>query len=189
MVCCSIRGMLSASLWLHKITQICALQPPAGSILNGTLAVNTTAIQTHVNCIKPTSFTTTNLTSSNVVLSATFSPSCNASLSLDPNDGPDQFSVTAASTCAPSYQDQNFQPVVFWYYHLSDNGDALGTAVFCQPSIAIFVVATTMNLNDGSMGACIIVEPFENTNNVTGNPLNGEAFNGWVYCLFHRQLP
>lgn len=35
-----------------------------------------------------------------------------------------------------------------------------------------------MNLNDGSMGACIIVEPFENTNNVTGNPLNGEAFNG-----------
>ncbi|KAG1820009.1 hypothetical protein EV424DRAFT_1323021 [Suillus variegatus] len=155
--------------------------PPAGSILNGTLAVNTTAIQTHVNCIKPTSFTTTNLTSSNVVLSATFSPSCNASLSLDPNDGPDQFSVTAASTCAPSYQDQNFQPVVFWYYHLSDNGDALGTAVFCQPSIAIFVVATTMNLNDGSMGACIIVEPFENTNNVTGNPLNGEAFNGVMF--------
>ncbi|KAG1795683.1 uncharacterized protein HD556DRAFT_368369 [Suillus plorans] len=155
--------------------------PPAGSILNGTLAVNTTAIQTHVNCTKPTSFTTTNLTSSNVALSATFSPSCNASLSLDPNDGPDQFSVTAASTCAPSYQDQNFQPVVFWYYHLSDNGDALGTAVFCQPSIAIFVVATTMNLNDGSMGACIIVEPFENTNNVTGNPLNGEAFNGVMF--------
>ncbi|KAG2113491.1 uncharacterized protein F5147DRAFT_681196 [Suillus discolor] len=155
---------------------------PAGSILNGTLAVNTTAIQTHVNCIKPTSFTTTtNLTNSNVVLSATFSPSCNATLSLDPNDGPDQFSVTAASTCAPSYQDQNFQPVLFWYYHLSDNGDALGTAVFCQPTIAIFVVATTMNLNDGSMGACIIVEPFENTNNVTGNPLNGEAFNGLMF--------
>jgi hypothetical protein len=154
---------------------------PPGFILNGTLAVNTTAVQTHVNCIKPTSFTTTNLTSSDFVSSATFSPSCNASLSLSRNDGSDQFSVTAASTCAPSYQDQNFQPVIFWYYHLSDNGDALGTAVFCQPSIAIFVVTTTMDLNDGSMGDCTILEPFEYTNNVTGNPLNGEAFNGVVF--------
>ncbi|KAG1864998.1 hypothetical protein DFJ58DRAFT_771933 [Suillus subalutaceus] len=154
---------------------------PAGSILNGTLAVNTTAVQTHVNCINPTSFTTTNLTSSDFVLSATFSTTCNASLSLNPNDGPDQFSVTAASTCAPSYQDQNFQPVIFWYYHLSDNGDALGTAVFCQPSIAIFIVTTSMDLNDGSMGDCTIVEPFEYTNNVTGNPLNGQAFNGVMF--------
>ncbi|KAG1858479.1 hypothetical protein F4604DRAFT_1794294 [Suillus subluteus] len=154
---------------------------PPGSILNGTLAVNTTAVQTHVNCINPTSFTTTNLTSSDFVLSATFSTTCNASLSLNPNDGPDQFSVTAASTCAPSYQDQNFQPVIFWYYHLSDNGDALGTAVFCQPSIAIFIVTTSMDLNDGSMGDCTIVEPFEYTNNVTGNPLNGQAFNGVMF--------
>lgn len=154
---------------------------PPGSILNGTLAVNTTAVQTHVNCINPTSFTTTNLTSSDFVLSATFSATCNASLGLNPNDGSDQFSVTPASTCAPSYQDQNFQPVIFWYYHLTDNGDALGTAVFCQPSIAIFVVTTTMDLNDGSMGDCTIVEPFEYTNNVTGNPLNGEAFNGVIF--------
>ncbi|KAG2072502.1 hypothetical protein BDR04DRAFT_1074030 [Suillus decipiens] len=154
---------------------------PAGSVLNGTLAVNTTAIQTHVNCIKPTSFTTTNLTSSDFVLSAIFSPSCNGSVSLNPSDGTDQFSVTAASTCTSSYQDQNFQPVFFWYYHLSDNGDALGTAVFCQPSIAISVVTTTMNLNDGSMGDCTIVEPFNDTNNVTGNPLNGEAYNGLIF--------
>ncbi|KAG2354931.1 hypothetical protein BDR07DRAFT_1493874 [Suillus spraguei] len=154
---------------------------PAGTILNGTLAVNTTAIQTHVNCIKPTSFITTNLTSSDFVLSAIFSPSCNGTVSLNPSDGTDQFSVTAASTCTSSYQDQNFQPVIFWYYHLSDNGDALGTAVFCQPSIAVFVVTTTMDLNDGSMGECIIVEPFDYTNNVTGNPLNGEAFNGVIF--------
>ncbi|KAG2072503.1 hypothetical protein BDR04DRAFT_1230480 [Suillus decipiens] len=154
---------------------------PAGSVLNGTLAVNTTAIQTHVNCIKPTSFTTTNLTSSDFVLSAIFSPSCNGSVSLNPSDGTDQFSVTAASTCTSSYQDQNFQPVFFWYYHLSDNGDTLGTAVFCQPSIAIFVVTTTMNLNDGSMGDCTIVEPFDYANNVTGNPLNGESFNGVIF--------
>ncbi|KAG2346106.1 hypothetical protein BDR05DRAFT_959680 [Suillus weaverae] len=167
--------------FVHGVWSASPFTAPAGSILNGTLAVNTTAIQTHVNCIKPTSFTTTNLTSSDFVLSATFSPSCNASLGLNPNDGPDQFSVAAASTCAPSYQDQNFQPVIFWYYHLSDNGDALGTAVFCQPSIAVFVVTTTMDLNDGSMGDCTIVEPFEYTNNVTGNPLNGEAFNGVMF--------
>ncbi|KAG2354930.1 hypothetical protein BDR07DRAFT_1304682 [Suillus spraguei] len=154
---------------------------PAGTILNGTLAVNTTAIQTHVNCIKPTSFTTTNLTSSDFVLSAIFSSSCNGSLSLNPSNGTDQFSVTAASTCATSNQDQNFQPVIFWYYHLSDNGDALGTAVFCQPSIAISIVTTTMDLNDGSMGDCTIVEPFDDANNVTGDPLNGEVYNGLIF--------
>ncbi|KAG1824676.1 uncharacterized protein BJ212DRAFT_1321839 [Suillus subaureus] len=177
-----VHGAWSAAPFTYyNHSNMCALQAPAGSILNGTLAVNTTAVQTHVNCIKPTSFTTTNLTSSDFVLSATFSPTCNASLSLNPNDGPDQFSVTAASTCAPSYQDLNFQPVFFWYYHLSDNGDALGTAVFCQPSIAIFVVTTSMDLNDGSMGNCTIVEPFEYTNNVTGSPLNGEAFNGVMF--------
>ncbi|KAG2072528.1 hypothetical protein BDR04DRAFT_1096508 [Suillus decipiens] len=154
---------------------------PPGSILNGTLAVEITAIQTHVNCTKPTSFTTTNLTGSDVVLSAIFSPSCNGSLSLDPSDGTDQFSVTAASTCATSNQDQNFQPIFFWYYRLSDNGDALGTAVFCQPSIAIFVVKTTMDLNNGSMGKCTIVRPFDHPNNVTSNPLNGQAFNGLIF--------
>lgn len=167
--------------FIHGAWSAAPFTAPPGPILNGTLAVNATAVQTHVNCINPTSFTTTNLTSSSVVLSAVFSPSCNATLSLNPNDGPDQFSVTAASTCAPSDQDQNFQPVFFWYYHLSDNGDALGTAIFCQPSIAIFVVTTTMDLNDGSMGDCIIVEPFEYTNNVTGSPLNGEAFNGVIF--------
>lgn len=167
--------------FIHGAWSAARFAAPPGSILNGTLAVNTTAIQTNVNCIKPTSFTTTNLSSTSIALEATFSASCNASLGLNPNDGPDQFSVTPASTCAPSYQDLNFQPVVFWFYHLSDNGDPLGTAVFCQPSIAIFVVETTMDLNDGSMGNCIIVEPYEDTNNVTGNPLNGEAFNGVIF--------
>jgi hypothetical protein len=150
--------MLSTFSGLHNIIRSAG---SSSSHFEWNLAVNTTAVQTHVNCIKPTSFMMTNLTSSDFVSSATFSPSCNASLSLNRNNGFDQFSVTAVSTCAPSYQDQNFQPVIFWYYHLSDNGDALGTAVFCQPSIAIFVVTTTMDLNDGSMGDCTILEPFE----------------------------
>ncbi|KAG2360273.1 hypothetical protein BDR07DRAFT_1487218 [Suillus spraguei] len=46
-------------------------------------------------------------------------------------------------------------------------GDALGTAVFCQPSIAISVVKTTMDLNNGSMGDCTTVERFNHPNNVT----------------------
>src|SRR6267154_2829247 len=157
---------------------MCALQVPSDSILTETLAVNTTGIQTHLNCIKPTSFNTATISSSNVTLQATFSAGCNVSLNLDPSDGTDQFSVTAASTCAPSNQDLNFQPVVFWFYHLTDSGAPEGTAVFCQPSIAIFEIETSMNLNDGSLGTCTIVEPFNNTNNVTGNPLNSEAYNG-----------
>lgn len=84
----------------------------------------------------------------------------------------------AASTCAPSFQDLDFQPVFFWFYHVAESGDSQSTAVFCQPSIAIFVVETTMNMNDGSLGQCTIIEPYNSTNNVTGDPLNGEAYNG-----------
>ena len=146
--------------------------------MNGTLGVNVTGVQTQVNCTQPTSFDATVISSSNVVLQATFSSDCNGSLSLNPNDGSDQFSVMAASTCAPSFQDLDFQPVFFWFYHVTESGDSQGTAVFCQPSIAIFVVETTMNMNDGSLGKCTIIEPYNSTNNVTGDPLNGEAYNG-----------
>jgi hypothetical protein len=118
------------------------------------------------------------VSSSNVTFQATFSDTCNGSLSLNPSDGPDQFSVTAASTCAPSNQDLDFQPVFFWFYHVTESGDSQGTAVFCQPSIAIFVVQTSMAMSDGSLGNCTIVEPFNATNNVTGSPLNGAAYNG-----------
>ncbi|KAG0704064.1 hypothetical protein DFH29DRAFT_398763 [Suillus ampliporus] len=167
--------------FVHGVWSAAQFTAPPGSILNGTLAINTTAIQTNVSCIPPTSFSTTNLSSSNVVLQATFPDNCNTSLSLNPNDGPDQFSVSAASTCAPSSLDLNFQPVFFWFYHATDSGDLQATAVFCQPSIAIFVVTTTMDLNNGSMGKCKSIKPFESTNNVTGSPLNGEAFNGVVF--------
>ncbi|KAJ8597250.1 hypothetical protein M405DRAFT_855738 [Rhizopogon salebrosus TDB-379] len=153
--------------------------PSEDSITN--VAVNTTGIQTHVNCTKPTSFETTMVSSSNVTFQATFSDTCNGSLSLNPSDGPDQFSVTAASTCAPSNQDLDFQPVFFWFYHVTESGDSQGTAVFCQPSIAIFVVQTSMAMSDGSLGNCTIVEPFNATNNVTGSPLNGAAYNGVIF--------
>ena len=166
-----------------------SLQAPADSILNGTLWVNATGIQTLVNCIAPTSFETTMVSSSNVTLQAAFSASCSGSLSLNPNDGPDQFSVTAASNCTSTNQDVDFQPVFFWFYHVTENGDSQGTAIFCQPSIAIFVVATSMNLNNGSLGDCTIIEPFNSTNNVTGSPLNGEVYNGSVYLSLLYQIP
>ncbi|OAX35822.1 hypothetical protein K503DRAFT_696301 [Rhizopogon vinicolor AM-OR11-026] len=167
--------------FIHGGWSVAQFTAPPGSILNGTLGVNTTGIQTFVNCTKPTSFQTTTLSSSNVELQANFSAGCNGSLSLNPGNGPDQFSVEAASTCAPSNQDLDFQPVFFWFYHLTESGDSQGTAVFCQPSIAIFVVETTMDLNDGSLGNCTIVDTFNSTNNVTGNPLNGEAYNGVIF--------
>ncbi|OJA11337.1 hypothetical protein AZE42_04932 [Rhizopogon vesiculosus] len=167
--------------FIHGNWSVAQFTTPPGSILNGTLGVNTTGIRTLVNCTKPTSFQTTTLSSSSVELQANFSTGCNGSLSLDPGNGSDQFSVEAASTCAPSSQDLDFQPVFFWFYHLTESGDSQGTAVFCQPSIAIFVVETTMDLSNGSLGNCTIVDTFNSTNNVTGNPLNGEAYNGVIF--------
>ena len=51
-------------------------------------------------------------------------------------------------------------------------------AVFCQPTINVFAMMTTMDLSNGTLGTCTILDASVGSNNVTGSPLNGRAFNG-----------
>jgi len=154
-------------------------QAQPGAYLNGTLAVNTTAIQTDANCASPSSLNvTTNADGSHSAL-ATFSGGCSASNVFNPSGGTEQFSVVNVSSCGASGLDVKFQPVVFWFYLNSSTPQV--ASVYCSPTMNVFTVETSMNLTTASLGPCTIIEPAQGTNNVTGSPQNGRPYNGVVF--------
>ncbi|KIJ67191.1 hypothetical protein HYDPIDRAFT_25666 [Hydnomerulius pinastri MD-312] len=168
--------------FVHGVWTAAQFEPPSDSYLNGTLAVNTTGIQTHVNCVSPDSLNLTTA-SGNYIASATFPGGCSASLVFSPGNGNEQYSVLNASNCAPAGLDIMYQPVVFWYYLNSDasNNEPQVTGVFCNPTMKVFMMETSMNLNDGTLGNCTILFSDDSPNNVTGSPLNGQPYNGVMF--------
>lgn len=144
--------------------------------------MNTTGIRSQVNCVNPTSL---NLTPSggNYTAQATFRNGCSANLDFTASAGNQQYSVLNAGSCASQGQDIEFQPVVFWYY-FQDTSSGSGpevAAVFCEPMINIFAMSASMDLSSGTLGNCTILDTYVQPNNVTGNPLNGQAFSGVVF--------
>lgn len=178
----AVYGDLGDPPYVHGVWTAAWFEAPPGLYLNGSLAVNTTGIRTEVNCVNPTSL---NLSSSggNYTAHATFSNACSASLAFATSNGNQQYSVLNASSCAPQGQDIEFQPVVFWYY-FQDTSAGSGpnvAAVFCAPTINVFAMTTSMDLSNGALGNCTILDTSVGSNNVTGSPLNGQAFNGVVF--------
>ncbi|KAG6376800.1 hypothetical protein JVT61DRAFT_1825 [Boletus reticuloceps] len=154
-------------------------QAQPGAYLNGTLAVNTIAIQTELNCAGPSSLNmTTNADGSHIAL-ATFSDGCSASNVFNPSGGTEQFSVFNISSCSASGLDVKFQPVVFWFYLNSSNPQV--ASVYCNPTMNVFTVETSMNLTTASLGDCTIIDTVQGTNNVTGSPQYGRPYNGVVF--------
>ncbi|KAF8840118.1 hypothetical protein BDN67DRAFT_996927 [Paxillus ammoniavirescens] len=157
-------------------------QAPPDSYLNGTLAVNTTGIKSEVNCVSPDSLNLTT-TSGNYTASATFPGGCSASLIFNPANGDEQYSVLNVSNCAAVGVDITFQPVVFWFYLMggASNNEPQVAGVYCNPTMSVFTMETSMNLNDGSLGACTPLYSDVSSNNVTGSPLHGQPFNGVIF--------
>jgi hypothetical protein len=138
--------------------------------------VNTTGIQTEVNCVSPDSLNLT-AASGDYVISATFPGGCSAGLTFSPGNGDQQYSVLNASNCAPAGMDIMFQPVVFWFHLLGDNEPQVA-GVYCNPTVSVFMMETSVNLTDGSLGNCTALYEDVSPNNVTGSPLNGHPYNG-----------
>ena len=64
-------------------------------------------------------------------------------------------------------------------------------AVFCVPTINVFAMMTLMDLSNGALGNCTILDTSVGSNNVTGSPLTGQVFNLWVsssHCIRHMTL-
>jgi hypothetical protein len=76
------------------------------------MGINTTGIQTDVNCARPNQLSltpTSNL--NNSIISATSIDGCSVQLSLNPNDADQQYGVVNVPNCGTSTTNVAFQPV------------------------------------------------------------------------------
>ncbi|KAF8151744.1 hypothetical protein B0H34DRAFT_138353 [Crassisporium funariophilum] len=157
---------------------------PTNPYLNGTLSVNTSGIQTAVNCsnpsepptLTPVGPTSLNLTSKSV-------DGCVHSLTFDPTVSTQQYGVDNVPCPGDaSTLDVGLQPVMFWYFHLKadDNSQQVKT-IFCAPTIKAAEVQAIANLNDGALTKVTQVGDFQQDNNVTAGTQAGRAFNGVIF--------
>ncbi|KAI0274072.1 hypothetical protein BGY98DRAFT_921139 [Russula aff. rugulosa BPL654] len=144
---------------------------PTNSYLNGTMGVNTTGIQTNVNCALPNQLSVTpssNLTNTSI-LSATSIDGCSMQLTLNLSDSSDLYGVVNVPSCGSTSTNVAFQPVFFWFLQQSPNNSA---GVFCQPRIQLFDVTANAFLNNNSLYNVSIIDNYPKANNVSGPPLN-----------------
>ncbi|KAK7036712.1 hypothetical protein VNI00_011377 [Paramarasmius palmivorus] len=125
---------------------------PTQKYLNGTMVVNTTAIQTDPGCKPP---------DETPVLAA------------------QQYGVEDAS-CSDAHN-ITFRPVMFWFFHKNEATDAdEARTIFCRPTIKFFNIEATSSLDDGSLTDVEIKSDYTEPNSVT-DALNDQVFNGLLF--------
>jgi len=73
---------------------------------------------------------------------------------------------------------------MFWFFQRrSDNNTPEAKSVFCTSSIKVFNVNATVNLNDIELADVHRIDEDTAANNVTGSPLNLQAFNGVLFAF------
>src|SRR5262245_33367733 len=140
------------------------------------MAVNTTGIQTLVNCANPISSSL--LTpGGNYTILATSDKECAANVTFNPATADQQYGVIPGD-CGATGLNVSQQGVMFWYFHRRQDGTPEAKSVFCQPTINVFNIVATANLNNGSLANVTVINAYTPSNNVTEAPLGGHAFNG-----------
>jgi hypothetical protein len=90
------------------------------------------------------------------------------------------------NTGVPPY----FRPIVFWFF-THGTTPPQGAATYCAPAISLLEVSATLDMNNGSLTSVVEIQPLNASTshivpvsqNVTGPPLNGQAFNGIAFNL------
>ncbi|TFY76825.1 hypothetical protein EWM64_g7186 [Hericium alpestre] len=155
---------------------------PTGDMLNGSVAVNTTAIQTNVNCANPLGTTLTTTNPANFSINATSVDGCGGGPAFfDPANAGQQYGVQAVANCGSGSTNASFQPVMFWYYTTAANGTHEARTVFCNPQIQLFDVMAYADLASGALTSVTTLGDYPKPNNVSGAPLNGNAYNGLIF--------
>ncbi|KAJ7172297.1 hypothetical protein C8R46DRAFT_143306 [Mycena filopes] len=172
---------LSDPPFIHQGWAIAEFIIPTGPILNGTLTVNTTAIQTAVNCELPQTLNLTAPVSGNFTIQGTTSGGCSGDVTFNPDSttSATQYGAVPLANCGSN--EVQFQPVMFWFFSRKDDGAQTPQAagVFCNPTIAALNVMATVSLDNNSIVQVTTLDPgpVTTSNNVTGAPQNGTAFN------------
>ncbi|THH11954.1 hypothetical protein EW146_g7872 [Bondarzewia mesenterica] len=152
---------------------------PENDYINGSVAVNTTAIQTKVNCAIPIALSLSTSNPTKFSVNATSVDGCELGPAFfNPQDAEQQYGVTNVPNCGDASANVTQQPVFFWYYHVRGNGSHEAKGVFCTPRIRLYDVMANADLTTGSLINTTIIDNYPTANNVSGSPLNGNAYNG-----------
>ncbi|EIW77903.1 hypothetical protein CONPUDRAFT_139032 [Coniophora puteana RWD-64-598 SS2] len=152
-------------------------------VINATLTVNTTGVETSVNCMPATSVSLDSPSSGLSTLTASMD-GCSGptAVSFNASNASNQYGSVNASACVSSGEalDINFQPIMFWWYY-PYQPSPLTAAVFCHPTMEFHNIQAVRDLNDGSLQSVQILSPYSGSDNVTGAPLYGRPWNGVVF--------
>ncbi|KAI0048153.1 hypothetical protein FA95DRAFT_1540239 [Auriscalpium vulgare] len=155
---------------------------PTDAYLNGTMAINTTAMQTNVNCANPISLNMDTAVPDDFSITATSVEGCSLGpVTFNPTNSEQLYGVTAVPNCGSTPQNVSFEPVFFWYYQTRQNGQHDARGVFCLPRMQLFDVVAFAFLNNGSLTNVSVVDNYPASNNVTGPPLNSNIYNGLLF--------
>ncbi|THU95687.1 hypothetical protein K435DRAFT_778878 [Dendrothele bispora CBS 962.96] len=167
---------------------------PTDSLLNGSMVVETTAIQSNPHCENSASqpTVTSNLDGSSNITATIANLSgrqgCVQNVTFNPNDDVQQYGVQAVGDCpgpsisnnASSDGNVRFSPVMFWYYSRDPSPQA--RVVFCAPTIAGFNVRASSSLKNNDLTKVEEINNYTTSNNVFGSDGNdGKAFNAVVF--------
>jgi len=153
---------------------------------NGTVFANTTAIKSESGCVRvevsmfkhPDGRGWTNMAED---------PIHQCSITFEVDVSSRILFGTDVPTCT-SPKDPQYSPIVFWYFSYIPS--ALSAATFCYPSISIWDVNVAIDVGTGNVTKVTELRPFSSSSNfstysanVTGEPLNGRAYNGITFNL------
>jgi len=145
------------------------------------MTVNTVGIQTSVNCALPSTFTLNTSTTGNNLIQSTSAQGCSSTVTFNSSSSEQQYGVVPATNCG-SQTSVDFRPVMFWFFHTNAQGQPEARGVFCQPTIGIYNIKATANLNNGSLANVTVLSGYTQPNNVTAT----QAFNGYVTQRSHH---
>jgi hypothetical protein len=120
---------------------------------------------------------------------ATFS-GCTFSYSVGPNVSR-LFGADVMPDCNNTGALPSFRPIVFWFFTYDTSTPPQVSATYCAPTISLFEVTAEVDINTGNLTSVQEIQPFNPSTspfaslsqNVTGAPLNSQAFNGIVFNL------
>ncbi|GAW04104.1 hypothetical protein LENED_005872 [Lentinula edodes] len=153
---------------------------PSKDYLNGTMTVNTTAIQTTTNCLGPEGTPSLTATDDGFIINSTSADGCTqtAEASNTAVSSQQYGVVNVPDTCSQLNITQ--RPVMFWFFHHAADGTPEARTVFCKPTLQLFNVEATANLNNQSVVGVLELDSNVPSNNVTG-PFANSPFNGVIF--------
>ncbi|KXN84108.1 hypothetical protein AN958_00433 [Leucoagaricus sp. SymC.cos] len=169
--------------FIHQGYTVGAFDLPSFVANNGSVIANTTAVKSMPNC-QPASIIM-NQTATGWDNLATFND-CTLSWSVDHNAST-LFGMNTPN-CVTQVPPQ-FSSIMFWFFTY-DTQPPQASATFCSPTLELWEVTATADISTGNLTDVKELRPFSSASNfsslaanVTGEPLNGRAYNGIRFNL------